>query len=196
MTDEPEARRARGPWALRYFDAVDPVSRASNRLSLVLIANQPTYPLLVGWVTGDWSPLLILALVSTPFFCAVPWVSRRFGAAGRLSFPALGALNTVLCTVLLGRGSGVEAFLAPCLVIVALSCPPGNRAALGASIAFLYVTFVIARVMPLGPMIVFGSEQLEALVSLNAYSAASFSAFAVWTLRGAQKNERARDSHG
>jgi hypothetical protein len=162
-------------------------------LALVLIANQPTYPLLVGWVTGEWSPLLVLTLVSTPFFCAVPWVSRRFGAAGRLSFPALGALNTVLCTVLLGRGSGVEAFLAPCLVIVALSCPPGNGAALGASIAFLYVTFVIARVMPLGPMIVLGPVQLEALVSLNAYSAASFSAFAAWTLRDAHGVKHARD---
>ena len=169
----------------RYVDAPDPVTKASNRLVVILLANQPTYPLLVGWVTGDWSPFLALTLVSTPLFCMVPWVSRRAAGLGRLAFPAIGALNTVFCTAVLGRGSGVEAFLVPCVVIAALACPAGNRRALGLAIVFLYASFVVGRMLPFGPVIAFSPEQLEALVSLNAFSAASFTAMAVWTLRNA-----------
>lgn len=166
-----------------YFDAPDALTKASNRLVLVLLANQPPYPLLVGWVTGDWSPFLALTLVSTPLFCMVPWVSRRVAGWGRLAFPAIGALNTVMCTAVFGRGSGVEAFLVPCVVIAALSCPPGDRRALALSIAFLYASFVVGRMLPFGPLIAFNPAQLEALVSLNAFSAASFSALAVWTFK-------------
>ena len=177
----------------RYVDAPDPVTKASNRLVVVLLANQPTYPLLVGWVTGEWSippteaqaTVLALTLVSTPLFCMVPWVSRRAAGLGRLAFPAIGALNTVFCTAVLGRGSGVEAFLVPCVVIASLACPAGNRRALGIAIVFLYVSFVVGRMLPFGPVIALSPEQLEALVSLNAFSAASFTAMAVWTLRNA-----------
>lgn len=169
----------------RYVDAPDSVTKASNRLVVVLLANQPTYPLLVGWVTGEWSIVLALTLVSTPLFCMVPWVSGRAAGLGRLAFPAIGALNTVFCTAVLGRGSGVEAFLVPCVVIASLTCPAGNRRALGIAIVFLYVSFVVGRMLPFGPVIALSPEQLEALVSLNAFSAASFTAMAVWTLRNA-----------
>lgn len=169
-------------WAARYLDSPDPVARASNRLVMILLANQPTYPLLVGWATGSWTASLALLMVSTPFFCAVPWVTRRAPGMGVLAFPAIGALNTAFCTMVLGRGSGVEVFLVPCAVLTVLACPSGSKWATGAMIAFLYATFAVGRLLPLGPVITLSLEQLEALVSLNAWSAASFTAMAAWTL--------------
>lgn len=169
--------------AARYVDAPDPVARASNRLVMILLANQPTYPLLVGWATGSWTESLALLMVSTPFFCAVPWVTRRAPGMGVLAFPAIGALNTAFCTMVLGRASGVEVFLVPCVVIAVLVRPPtGSKRATGAMIAFLYATFAVGRLLPLVPVVTLGPEQLEALVSLNAWSAASFTAMAAWTL--------------
>ena len=40
----------------------------------------------------------------------------------------------------------------------------------------------MGRLLPLVPVVTLGPEQLEALVSLNAWSAASFTAMAAWTL--------------
>ena len=182
--------------AARYFDAPDPVARASNLLVMILLANQPTYPLLVGWATGNWSASLALLMMSTPFFCAVPWVTRRATGLGVFTFPALGALNTAFCAMVLGRGSGVEAFLVPCAVIAVLVCPAGSGRAAGAMIAFLYATFAAGRLLPFGPVVTLGPEQLEALVSLNAWSAASFTAMAAWTLLRAHSPFSRRNGGG
>ena len=177
----------------RYFDSPDPIARAVHRLVVVLLANQPTYPLFVAWVTGSWSPWLALTLVSTPLFCLVPWISRRTNSGlGRLAFPAVGAVNTVFCTAVFGRDSGVEAFLVPCVVIMALSLPSTlglgqaggrtDRRNLAVAIVFLYGAFIVGRTLPFGPVIALEPQQLAALVSLNAYSAASFTALSVWSL--------------
>ncbi|MEI8221609.1 MAG: hypothetical protein WCH91_13335 [bacterium] len=174
-----------------YFASDDPLTGAANRLLVVLLGNQPTYPLFVGWATGEWSPWLVLTMLSTPFFCAVPWASRRYPGTGRLAFPLIGALNGIFCTVVLGRGSGVELFLVPCLVIAAWTCPAGNRRLLAVCMAILYAAFVAGRTLPWGPVIPFTPDQLEALVSLNAYSAASFSALATWNLWGVPNERRA-----
>lgn len=164
----------------RYADDADPLTRVSNRLALILAANQPIYPFYVFWLTGALDPLLALTFVSTPFFVASPWVTKRFPAAGRLYFPVVGALNTFFCAYLFGSASGVELFLAPCLVIAALSCRAAERVALGIFVATLLAGFLFLHqrfATPIGD-----PAQFQTLLPLNTYSAAVLTAMAAWML--------------
>jgi len=160
----------------------DPLTAASNRLALILASNQPFYPLYVFWATGAASPLLALTFLSTPFFLASPWIAKRFPGAGRLWFPAVGAINTFFCAFIFGAASGVEWFLAPCLVIAALSCRATERRALAIFVATLAGAFVLLHGRYGTPLFQAGPDQFAALRNLNAYSAAALSVIAVFTL--------------
>jgi hypothetical protein len=160
----------------------DPLTAASNRLALILASNQPFYPLYVRWVTGEASPLLALTFLSTPFFLASPWIARRFPGVGRLWFPAVGAVNTFFCAAIFGAASGVEWFLAPCLVIAALSCRASERRALLAYVAIVLGAFILLHGRYGAPLFHAEPAQLDALRALNAYSAAILSVIAVWML--------------
>lgn len=169
-----------------YAGDADPLTRGSNRLALLLAANQPFYPLYVWRLTGALDPLLALTFVSMPFFLAAPWVTKRYPAVGRLYFPAVGALNTFFCAFVFGSASGVELFLAPCVAIAALSCRATERTALGAFLAGLLVAFVFLHDCCGSPLYRAGREQYQALLTLNAYSAALLTAMAVWMLSAAR----------
>lgn len=169
-----------------YGASPDPLTQRANTLALVLASNQPIYPLYVAYAVGELAPLLILTMLSTPFFLLSPWITRRFPVGGRLYFPVVGAVNTLFCGAVFGHASGVEAFLVPCLVIAALSCRPKDRPAFGITLLLLYATMILGREFALGAIIPYNPEQLSALARLNAYSAASFSVLAAWSLTGAQ----------
>lgn len=171
-----------------YADDADPLIRVSNRLALILAANQPFYPLYVWRLSGALDPLLALTFISTPFFIAAPWVTKRFPAAGRLYFPAVGALNTFFCAYVFGSASGVELFLAPCLVIAALSCRAAERAALVTFVATLLGAFLFLHGRFDGPDA--ARDGYHALLSLNAYSAAVLTAMAAWMLCTARAEGR------
>jgi hypothetical protein len=162
----------------------DPLTAASNRLALILTSNQPFFPFYVFWVTGETSPLLALTFLSTPFFLASPWIAKRFPGVGRLWFPAVGAINTFFCAAIFGVASGVELFLAPCLVIAALSCRATERRALSAYVAILVGTFILLHGRYGTPLFLADPDQLVALRNLNAYSAAILSVIAIWMLAG------------
>jgi hypothetical protein len=161
----------------------DPLTAASNRLALILASNQPFYPFYVFWVTGQTSPLLALTFLSTPFFLASPWIAKRFPGVGRLWFPAVGAINTFFCAAIFGVASGVEWFLAPCLVIAALSSRATERRALAIFVAILVGTFILLHGR-YGTPLFSEPDQLVALRNLNAYSAAILCVIAIWMLAG------------
>lgn len=165
-----------------YAAAEDRLTAASNRLALILASSQPFYPLYVRLATGEAHPLLALTLLSTPFFLASPWIARRFPAHGGLWFPTIGALNTIFCGFIFGAASGVELFLAPCLVIAVLSCRPTQWRSLALYVAGLVVAFWLLRHRNEAPIYPATQAQFEALFSLNAYSAATLSAIAIWML--------------
>jgi hypothetical protein len=169
-----------------YAAADDPLTRASNRLALILASNQPFYPLYVWFVTGEASPLLALTFVSTPFFVATPWISRRFPGVGKLWLPAIGALNTYFCAYVFGEASGVELFLAPCIIIAALSCRRSERAALCYYLAGVCAAFALLHGRYGSPLYETGQAQYSALLSLNAYSASILSVIAAWMFRRAR----------
>ena len=170
-----------------YAANPDPLTAASNRLALILAANQPFYPLYVRWVTGEFGGALALTFLSTPFFLASPWVSRRFPRLGRFWFPIIGAINTFFCAFVFGEASGVALFLIPCFVIAALS----SRATEYFELALFSAALIGAYFLLLGrfhdPLFETDSSQLKALFSLNAYSAATLSILASWMLCRARR---------
>jgi hypothetical protein len=174
-----------------YAAAEDPLTGASNRLALIVASNQPFYPLYVWWVTGEATPLLALTFLSTPFFVATPAVSRRFPQLGRLWLPAIGALNTFFCAYVFGEASGVELFLAPCLIIAMLSCRASQRRALALYLAGVFGGFALLHGRYAAPLYRSGQAQYEALLTLNAYSAAILSIIAAWMLYRARSESQA-----
>jgi hypothetical protein len=163
----------------------DPLTRASNTLALVLVSNQPFYPLYVWWLSGESSWLLGLTFISTPFFLATPRVANRYPDVGRLYFPAVGAINTFFCAFIFGGASGVELFLAPCLVIAAFSCRAPERWALGVFLVALLSAFLLLHRRYGPPLFSTGPEQCDALLSLNSYSAAILTVIAAWMFSAA-----------
>ena len=109
-----------------YADNRDPLAAAGNRVALLVAVNQPFYPIYVAWLVGNAWPTL-LTFLSTPLFLAVPAVARRSPQAGRALLVLAGVANTMLAAKAVGVASGVEAFLAPCVVLAGLLFRPGER---------------------------------------------------------------------
>lgn len=110
-----------------YAAGADPRAAAANTVALVIVGNQPFYPIYVYALVGSDAWPTLLTFLSTPFFAAVPAVGRRNGLAGRVLLPLTGVANTVLCAKVLGTASGVEAFLLPCLTLPAILFGAGER---------------------------------------------------------------------
>lgn len=170
-----------------YAAADDPLTAASNRLALILASNQPFYPVYVRWVTGEANGFLALTLLSTPFFLASPWMARRYPDAGRLWFPAVGAINTFFCAFIFGERSGVEWFLAPCLIIAILSCRVAQSRALALFTGALLGGFILLHGRYGEPLYSADAAQSAALASLNGYCAASLCVIALWMLAPARR---------
>lgn len=166
----------------KYAAADDPLTSASNRLALIVASNQPFYPLYVWWATGAVHSLLALTFLSTPFFLAAPWMTRRFPENGRLWLPVVGAVNTLFCARIFGEESGVLFFLLPCLVIAALSCRQSQWRALVVYILGVTLSLLLLRGAFGSPLYSSTPEQVAALSTLNAYSSVTLSVIAAWIL--------------
>lgn len=129
-------------WLDGYLAHEDPLVRAANVVAVVVAANQPFYPLYIHWIVGHDVLPSLLTFLSTPFFAAVPAISRRSARSGRAVLVLAGLANTVLATKIFGEASGVGIFLIPCLLIAAAFFRPAERPlslgliALGAVIFF------------------------------------------------------------
>ena len=170
--------------AIRAYAAnPDPLVAAGNAVALLVAVNQPFYPLYVAWLVGDAWPALFTFL-STPFFLAVPAVARRNPLAGRALLPLAGFANTVLSAKAFGAASGVEVFLAPCLVLAGLLFRPGERRIAFALMAVGLAAFALhARYG--APWHLYSAEEYAAFVRLNAISAGGLLAFIGLTFSGA-----------
>lgn len=110
------------PWrAIRdYIAHPDPLVAAGNLIAVVIAWNQPFYPLYLYFLVGGDIGVSFFTFLSTPFFLAVPAVARHHSLTGRALLPLTGIANTVMCTKLFGEASGVELFLAPCIMAAAM----------------------------------------------------------------------------
>jgi hypothetical protein len=164
-------------WLRGYMSHPDPQAAAANYVAMVVGWNTPFYPLYLLAMPGHGIfPAGWLTLIATPFFLAVPAVTRRSALLGRLMVPGFGAANCVFGSWVLGPQSGTPLFLIPCAILAALLYRPRERlwrlGLLGAVLAaFLVCTYWLPSLTALAP------ETLAAITRLNSFSVICLIAF-------------------
>lgn len=174
-----------------YAAHPDPRAVLANTIALVIVSNQPFYPL---YIYGAVSPVVapaFLTFLSTPFFAAVPMVMRRSPLAGRCLMLAAGIGNTVLCRHAFGPGSGVEAFLFPCLILALLLFRRSERIFALAFAALVYLAYLLPALSLGAPPHLYLPDEYAALQRLNFLSALSLTALIGW-LAGPGSNPNSR----
>lgn len=161
----------------RYAAHDDPLVAAANLIALVVAWNQPFYPVYLYWlVSPDIAPSFFTFL-STPFFLAVPAVARCDARVGRALLPLTGIANTVLSAKLFGEASGVELFLAPCVMIAAMLFRRGERLLMLSLVGLAFVVFGGLHGRYGAPLHLYSPEEYQRFLSLNAVSVGTLIAF-------------------
>ncbi|MDB5395554.1 MAG: hypothetical protein JWM91_3060 [Rhodospirillales bacterium] len=147
-------------------------------ISLMLAWNGPLYPIYVLFLAGRATlPWVLLTVLISPFFYAIPWLSRTSSRAARLALPLVGTANTVWCIKLFGPESGVGFFLYPCIVLAALLYREREQwfmlPLLGLTLLFEFVPAAAYG----HPIIELSSDGAVRLSALNAGSVAFLLAF-------------------
>ncbi len=164
--------------AIRAYAAnEDPLAAAGNSIALVVASNQPFYPLYISWAVGGDIWPSFYTFLSTPFFLAVPAVTRRSSLAGRALLPLAGIGNTILSAKLFGEASGVELFLGPCIVIAALLFRQSERYVALIIVAMAILIFASLRGSYGAPFHMYSIEEYTRFLRLNAFSVATLLAF-------------------
>jgi hypothetical protein len=167
-----------------YAAHPDPRAAMANSVALVIVSNQPFYPLYVYWAVSPVIAPAYLTFLSTPFFAAVPAAMRRSPLLGRALLLVAGIGNTLLCRVAFGPASGVEVFLFPCLMLALLLFRRAERAfALGfATLAF--IAYLLPATLLGAPVHLYEPSDYAALQRLNFLSAASLTVLIGWLFVG------------
>ncbi len=156
----------------RYAAGADAQVAAANTVALVIVGNQPFYPLYVYALVGDAAWPTLLTFLSTPFFAAVPAVARRRSLAGRALLPLAGIGNTLLCAKVLGPASGVEAFLLPCLALPMLLFSRAERRIAVAFAVLPPALYLLLHGRYGAPLHAYAPDEAAALVRLHGVSVA------------------------
>src|SRR5471032_846188 len=106
-------------WVAAYAANPDPRIASCNMIALLVASNQPFYPLYVYLAVSQHIAPTLLTFLSTPFFLAIPAISRRSPVFGRALLPLTGLANVVVSTKAFGVASGVTIFIVPCALIAA-----------------------------------------------------------------------------
>lgn len=166
-----------------YAHHDDPLVAAANLIALVVVSNQPFYPLYVWWVVGPEIAPTYWTFLSTPFFLAVPAVSRFNPLAGRALLPLTGIANAALSAWAFGVASGVELFLIPCVLIGFALFRPRERPVRLVLAALAFAVYAL-RDRYGAPFHVYTAEEYAGFLSLNAISVATLTAFVGLILSG------------
>jgi hypothetical protein len=163
-----------------YASHPDPTAAAINLIALMLAWNGPLYPVYVIVLTGrDGLPWCLATMLISPFFYAIPWLSRLSSRAARLALPVVGAANTLWCMKLFGVASGVGLFLFPCIVLSGLLYRYSERMLMFPLLGvMLALEFVPARLFG-APIVQFSPDEAASLSALNAGSVAFLLGFIV-----------------
>ena len=161
--------------ALRAFVAhEDPATAAANLVALVVGWNGPFYPLfVVALVDTSVLRVSLLTMLATPFFLAIPLLSRRSGRAARLALPVVGTVNTIWCLKLLGPATAVGFFLFPCIALAALLARAEERRLLLVAAGFPLVASMLPDSAFGTPIMQLTAAQAARLASLNIGSVAT-----------------------
>jgi hypothetical protein len=155
----------------------DDLTRASVTVAWVIVANKPFYPLYVRWLVGSGTLASLGTLVSLPLFLLVPYLARRSPLWARIALPVAGTMDTLFETKLFGFASGTELFLAPCMMLVALSFDAAEAWWQRGLAALVFVAFIAAHGRLGEALHVWNADELDTLFSINAFAVASLMAF-------------------
>jgi hypothetical protein len=151
----------------------DPLAAAAATIALIVVGNQPFYPLYLHAIAGPAAWPAWLTLLSMPLFLAVPSISRRSSLAGRALLSVVGVGNTLLALKALGRDSGLELFLIPCALLAALLFRPRERLVMAPVMALPFVAYFVLGGSLGPPLHRFSADELSAMLAVNAVSVAS-----------------------
>ncbi|HZK92471.1 MAG TPA: hypothetical protein VFC56_20210 [Stellaceae bacterium] len=175
------------PWRIvrRYISHPDPLVAAGNLIAVVIVWNQPFYPVYLYFLVGKDIAISALTFLSTPFFFAVPAVARRHPLAGRVLLPLTGIVNTVFCTKLFGEAAGVELFLAPCIMIAAMLFRRSERLVMLTLVGLGLAAYLGLHGRYGAPVHFYSAEEYAAFLGLNAMSVGTLIAFVGLTFSNA-----------
>ncbi len=163
--------------AKAYFADDDPLVATANLVALVVLWNQPFYPLYVHWAVGPDIAPTFYTFLSTPFFLAVPALARVNSRAGRALLPLAGIGNTVLSAKVFGVASGVEIFLLPCVLLGFVLFRPAERIiAIGIAIVGM-LAFMVLHGRYGAPVHLYSVEEYASFLKMNALSAGTLTVF-------------------
>jgi hypothetical protein len=156
-----------------YTAHPDPRVASCNSIALLVASNQPFYPLYVYFSVSRHITPTLLTFFSTPFFLAIPAVSRRFPVFGRALLPLTGLANVVVSAKAFGAASGVAIFILPCALIAAAFFQPSERVFAFALLALALAVFLGMDSPVLAPLHTYSQTEYAAFVRLNALSASA-----------------------
>lgn len=183
-----------------YGAHADPRAAIANTVALVIVSNQPFYPLYLYWAVAPVVTPSYVTFLSMPFFAAVPAVMRRSAVLGRSLLLVAGIGNTLLCRGAFGPGSGVEVFLFPCLMLALMLFRRAERLFAIGFAALAFAAYLLPAATLGVPIHLYGPDEYPALQRLNFLSAASLTVLIGWLFVGRlDTNLRADetgDTHG
>jgi hypothetical protein len=163
-----------------YAAHPEPRAAMANTVALVIVSNQPFYPLYLYWAVSPVISPSFLTFISTPLFALVPAVMRRSSRLGRSLMLGAGIGNTLLCRFAFGPSSGVEAFLFPCLVLAVLLFRPDERFYAVGFTALSFAAYLLPVDAITNPLHLYQPQEYLALQRLNFLSAASLTVLIGW----------------
>lgn len=163
-----------------YAAHPDPRAVIANTVALVIVSNQPFYPLYLHWAVAPVVTPSYVTFLSTPLFAAVPAVMRRSSRLGRALLLVAGIGNTLLCRAAFGADSGVEVFLLSCLTLALMLFRRSERAFAFGFTALAFAAYLLPAAWLGVPMHRYAIDEYAALQRLNFLSAASLTALIAW----------------
>jgi hypothetical protein len=175
-------------WIATYVANPDPRVASCNTIALLVASNQPFYPLYVYLAVSPHIAPTLLTFLSTPFFLAIPAISRRFPVFGRALLPLTGLANVVVSAKAFGVASGVMIFIVPCALIAAAFFRPSERIFALALIGLALAIFLGLNGDSFVPVHAYSQTEYAAFVRLNALSASALVALLGLILSGLVKD--------
>ena len=163
-----------------YAAHSEPRASVANTVALVIVSNQPFYPLYLYWAVSPVISPSFLTFFSTPLFALVPAAMRRSSRLGRSMLLCAGIGNTLLCRFVFGASSGVEAFLLPCLMLAILLFRNDERLHAAGFTVLCFAAYLLPVDAMAGPLHLYEPQEYLALQRLNFLSAASLTVLIGW----------------
>jgi hypothetical protein len=160
-------------WVGAYAANPDPRVASSNTIAMLVASSQPLYPLYVYFSVSRHIAPTLMTFLSTPFFLAIPAISRRSPVFGRALLPLTGLANVVVSAKAFGAASGVAMFIVPCALIAAAFFRPSERVFAFALLALALAISLAIDSPVLEPLHTYSQTEYAAFVRLNTLSASA-----------------------